>query len=245
MKRWLRPLAPRGIRPHRIWAGPIRGRRIVTSWHDYPAAILGRTELRLLEWLEAQAAPGETWLDVGAHYGYTAIAMAERVGSKGRVFAFEPSLTTVGYLNRTRALNGYEQVRVVPFGLGREPELTPIEVAVSRGMANHALGGEGTELIYSVALEAVWPALAGADRRVHGVKVDVQGAEQGVLEGMRGILAEQRPKLALELHPGVDRSAILALLAGCGYGPGEPIEPLGDEPPAAYHDDRSYAFRPR
>ena len=44
VKEALRKLLPRTVKPHRILAGPLRGQWIVTSWHDYPAAILGYTE---------------------------------------------------------------------------------------------------------------------------------------------------------------------------------------------------------
>ena len=83
LKAQIRRLMPRTLRAHRILGGPLRGCRIVTSWHDYPGAILGRTERALLEWFERHVIPGTTWLDVGAHYGYTAIALARLVGSRG------------------------------------------------------------------------------------------------------------------------------------------------------------------
>src|SRR2546428_12640310 len=104
-KTQLRRLMPRAVRPHRILSGRLRGRWIVTSWHDYPAAILGRTERALLDWFEHHVTPGETWLDVGAHYGYTAIALSRLVGPGGRVFAFEPAVATAGRLERTRHMN--------------------------------------------------------------------------------------------------------------------------------------------
>jgi hypothetical protein len=106
----LRLLMPRVVHNHRIWAGPLRGKRIVTSWHDYPAAILGRTGRPLLEWFVKNVNPGETWLDVGAHYGYTAIALSRLVGKQGRVFAFEPMLSTAGYVTQTRHLNRFPQL---------------------------------------------------------------------------------------------------------------------------------------
>ena len=90
LKAQIRRFMPRSVRPHRILAGRLRGYRIVTSWHDYPGAILGRTERPLLDWFDGHVRPGETWLDVGAHYGYTAIALSRLVGPQRRVFAFEP-----------------------------------------------------------------------------------------------------------------------------------------------------------
>src|SRR3954465_4692650 len=90
LKALVRRVLPRSLRPHTILAGPLQGARIYTSWHDYPGAILGTTERPLLDWFRRNVSPGETWIDVGAHYGYTAIALCRLVGPTGRVVAFEP-----------------------------------------------------------------------------------------------------------------------------------------------------------
>src|SRR5206468_10103171 len=103
LKEYFRRFLPKTVRPHRILAGRLRGLRIVTSWHDYPGAILGRTERPLLDWFERNVRAGETWLDVGAHYGYTAIALSRLVGLRGRVFAFEPVVATAGCSMRSGA----------------------------------------------------------------------------------------------------------------------------------------------
>jgi FkbM family methyltransferase len=243
IKSGLRKLAPRTIRDHRILAGPLRGRLIVTSLHDYPGAISGRTEKPLLAWLQNNVKPGETWLDVGAHYGYTAIAIAELVGRDGAVFAFEPELTTAGYLNRTRTLNRLDQIKVVPFGLGEPGDLRAVSVRVDRGMADHTSGGPGSTDIWVVGFDHLWQMLGGGP--VHGVKVDVQGMEAQVLGGMLRTLTEERPRLVVEFHVGANRQAILELLMKAGYRlPAKPIEPLPAESEAAYHDDHSYAFEP-
>jgi hypothetical protein len=67
LKEGIRRLLPRSLGPHRILGGLLKGYVIVTSWHDYPAAILGRTERALLDWFAHNVGSGETWLDVGAH----------------------------------------------------------------------------------------------------------------------------------------------------------------------------------
>jgi FkbM family methyltransferase len=243
LKSSLRNLAPRTIRAHRILGGPLRGRLIVTSLHDYPGAISGRTEKPLLEWFRLNVKPGQTWLDVGAHYGYTSIALAEFVGAGGRVYAFEPSLSTAGCLNQTRALNRLEQIRVVPFALAESGELRIASVPVDRGMANHAFGGSRSEDIYLVGFDHLWKTLG--ERAVHGVKMDVQGMEMQALEGMSAMLTRQRPKLVVEFHRGVGRGPILKLLGRVGYRlPGKAIGPRPDEAEAPYEDDRSYSFEP-
>lgn len=247
LKRRLRQVMPRRVRPHRIWSGPLKGRRLVTSWHDYPAAILGYTERPLLRWLQANVEPGQTWIDVGAHYGYTAVALSRLVGERGRVFAFEPVLTTVGHLNATRALNHLQQLTVVPLALGDRRPMQPIDVPLVRGMADHVAGTHAatTDRVLAVAFDDLWPGIAQGDTRIHGVKVDVQGMEIEVLAGMRQALRGSRPLLVLEIHHGVDRTVLLQLLSDLGYArPPEALEVPDESNGAHCQDNQSYCFLP-
>jgi FkbM family methyltransferase len=243
LKELLRSILPDKNAPHSIVAGPLRGERIETCWHDYPGAILGTTEGPLLHWFAANVRHGETWLDVGANYGYTAIALARLVGESGRVFAFEPVVSTAGCLSRTRELNGLDQLTVVPLALGSVPEIQPLRVPATRGMADYTLEGASlSETIYAISLDALWPALSGAESVVHGIKIDVQGMELQVIEGMRELLARWAPKLVVEFHRGVDRGEALELLASAGYSMDfEPVEhgDAGNE----LANDASYVFR--
>ena len=72
----LRGLLPRAVRRHRILGGPLRGMRINASWFNYPRAILGVAEKRLVQWFADNVQPGETWIDVGAHGGFAAQALS-------------------------------------------------------------------------------------------------------------------------------------------------------------------------
>ncbi len=241
IKEFVRSLLPRSVRLHTIRRGPLRGRFIVTSWHDYPGAILGRTELDLLGWLETNVRNGETWLDVGAHYGYTAIALAERVGSTGRVFAFEPVFATAGNLSTTRLLNHLDWLTVIPLGLDSSTGLCTITVPIERGMAQHSAPADGATQICLVCFDEIWPSLSGREPTIHGIKIDVQGAEHDVVLGMRHYLEEWKPKLVVELHSGVDRVKFVDLLQTLGYSPeGTPVN--GGHSGAPYLDDHSYVF---
>jgi FkbM family methyltransferase len=253
--RWLRWRLPRRIAGHRILSGPLRGRRIVTSWRDYPAAIAGITEPQLLAWFARNVRAGETWLDVGAHYGYTAIALADLVGPAGRVFAFEPMVATAGCVSRTRFLNDFASLTVVPMALGSVDGITIETLPTIRGMVDSTItssGGENVpaqtwnEPILVTQLDWLWPRLAGGNETIHGVKIDVQGMELHVLKGMVKTLLAQRPKLVVELHHGVDREAICSTLESLGYSrQATPIEPVEGEVEARFLDDRSYAFSVR
>jgi FkbM family methyltransferase len=245
-KALLRRFLPRSIHKHRILGGPLRGYRIVTSWHDYPAAITGRTECPLLKWFARNVKPGETWLDVGAHYGYTAIALSRLVKIQGRVFAFEPMVGTAGYVNQTRWLNNFSQLTVLPLGLAVPGTMELRQMPKTRGMVDSTLGeSEGFEETILVArFDWLWPQICGGQEDVHGVKIDVQGMEIEVLKGMFELLKKFGPKLVVEMHKGVDRGELLHLVASLGYSrPATPIEPTAGEVDPLYLDDRSYAFR--
>jgi FkbM family methyltransferase len=219
---------------------------MVTSWHDYPAGILGKTEAGLLEWLFRSVCPGETWLDIGAHYGYTSLAMSELVKDAGRVFAFEPMIATAGHLNETRAIGDLRNLSVIPFALGCPAGHIEIQhLPTTRGMIDSGLRGAPSEMLIVADFDSVWPGICGGDPTIHGVKIDVQGMELFVLRGMREALSEYRPKLVIELHHGVDRRGVLELLAACGYTkPATAIDPVPGEAAPRYLDDHSYAFVP-
>src|SRR3954453_7754436 len=157
----LRPWLSSRRRSHRILSGPLRGSRIVTSWHDYPAGIVGITERPLLAWLAKHVGRGETWLDVGAHYGYTAIALSRLVTSTGRVFAFEPMSATADCLVQMRGLNALAHLTVVPQGLGAPESVETLHLPCTRGMADLTIAASETSTTISVArFDWLWPQIS-------------------------------------------------------------------------------------
>ena len=245
LKEGIRQTLSRATKPHKILSGSLRGSKIVTSWHDYPGAILGRTERALLEYFATQVESGQTWLDVGAHYGYTAISLSRLVGPSGRVFAFEPMLNTAGCISRTRVLNQLPQLTVVPVALGNCENLTIERLCSVRGMIDSTLEAtEGLKESFLVSsLDWLWSKISESDPRIDGIKIDVQGKETEVIEGMVKILEQYHPKLFVELHRGVSRPKLLALIESLGYSPnGLAVDPLPGELSPTYADDRTYFF---
>jgi FkbM family methyltransferase len=245
-KRSLRALLSPKLKAHVVLAGPLRGYRLVTSWRDYPAGVMGRTERSLLAWFQREVRAGDTWLDIGAHYGYTAIALSRLVGTAGRVFAFEPVTATAGCVAQTRRLNNLRQLTVVPLGLGEPESLASVTLPLTRGMADKTFDGVDGPWLESLQIarfDWLWPIVNAGRDAVDGVKIDVQGMELDVLCGMEQLLLKHGPKLVIEFHRGVNRSAILDLLDGVGYGRRpSAIEPQAGDLSQQLLDDRSYVF---
>lgn len=248
IKELLRQLLPRRIHRQRILGGPLRGLYIVTSWHDYPRAILGCAEPKLMEWFQNNVKPGETWLDIGAYHGYTAIGLCHLVGKTGRVFAFEPELITASYLTKTKIANHLDQLLVVPLALGETSQLTLIEGTFLRGMlqnqASPLENNQENQSLFMIAFDQIWNTLCGENETISGVKIDVQGFEISVLRGMLNVLRKHHPKLVVEVHSGVDRDELLKIIELVGYSrEAKPIEPTPGEMQAQYQDDRNYEFQ--
>ena len=244
LRRSIRPLLPRACKPHRILRGPLAGRTIVTSWHDYPAAILGYAEVSLVQWLLDNVQLNETWVDVGAHNGYTTLAMCERVGSTGKVLAFEPMICTAGHLQKTKQLNKLDQLLVIPLALTSDEGVRLRNFLTSRGMADAQLThdkAESAENVMCVALDSLWQSLGLSNSEIHGVKIDVQGMELETLRGMQKLLSRFHPKLVVELHKGISRLDILDTLSSCGYR--QPPAPIEKDIATDFFDEKTnYSF---
>lgn len=245
-KSLLRMCLPRGIRPHRILFGPIKGQKLVTSWHDYPGAILGTTETRLLHWFAQNVNVGETWLDIGAHYGYVSLALCNLVGDNGRVFAFEPMLSSAGAIQHTRVQNTSPQLSIVPFALSACDTVEMTSQSATRGMIDSTIDSNGwAEPFFVSSADWLWPKMCDGNPTIHGIKVDVQGMEIETIRGMKRILTDHRPKLVIETHSGVNRQELMQVIGEAGYT----IDPYPIDTDVAYADaglldDHSYYFSP-
>jgi FkbM family methyltransferase len=173
--------------------------------------------------------PGNVFIDVGANWGYYTLAAAHMVGPEGRVVAFEPEPRLFALLRANIDANTLRQVLLQPFAIGPRQERVPFSAfkaedgnwglshAVDRDRADEA-DFESESLPLDDALDA---ASVGAAQLV---KIDVEGAETGVLSGMRRGLASGRYRyVMLECHPGLlaerglSETSCVAALFDAGY----------------------------
>src|SRR5258708_37633018 len=61
--------------------------------------------------------PGQNVIDIGANYGVYTLPMAQKVGARGHVWAFEPASSTAQYLARGIAGNGFGDVTLEQKGM--------------------------------------------------------------------------------------------------------------------------------
>lgn len=139
--------------------------------------------------------PGDTFIDVGAHYGIHTMLAARAVGPTGRVISFEPSSANRAVLQAHLTINHLSNVRVVPAALSDEPgelTLSGQEVETVFNTLRESPGGSGEIVAVRRGDEAVG-MLPSTGRVV--IKVDTEGFEYRAIRGFGAIL--DRPNLAL------------------------------------------------
>jgi FkbM family methyltransferase len=204
-------------RPVRILGGPLRG------WRWIPAAAshgcwLGTFERAEQDVFARTVRAGDVVYDLGANVGFYTLLAAKLVGPTGRVVAFEPVPRNLGYLRRHLALNRCENVTVVAAAVSDRPGR-----ARFRDGPAHTVGTLADDGEYDVDVVAL-DGFAGPPPRV--IKIDVEGAEAGVLRGARRVLREVRPIVLLSTHSTAVREACLSLLSEARYRAG----PMGGDP---------------
>lgn len=180
-------------------------------------------------------------LDVGAFHGWYTALLAPRAAPGDRIVSFEPDPDAIPTLQSVLSDVGRHFPSIgLPFVTQPVGDGRPVAMAHPGGTGSHPQyngsgGGDGpTSLTIDeyVTAQRLHPRL---------IKVDVEGAELAVLEGMRRTLAEHRPALMLEIHPqwqphGTTAADVEAFMRGFDYA-----ELTLDDQPIA----RRQLWRPR
>ena len=174
---------------------------------------------------------GRIVYDIGAYRGITTIFFARGVGPDGRVISFEPNPHSNRRLREAVSLNGFSNVQVMDMAVGKEQSRTTMAFKRTE-MARASVELDRKEvLLRSKGAEAIEVEVDALDSiikqhslpRPDFVKIDVEGLDEQVLEGMTSTMEDHKPNLFLELHGhgATDRlerlRRIMTLLGSFGY----------------------------
>jgi len=147
------------------------------------------------------------FVDVGVNLGQTLLKV-KTLHPARRYFGFEPNPLCVAYAKRLVAANAFSDCVVAPFGLSDAARALPL---FSR--ADDPTDSSSTVVSGLYSTQESWTTspvsvIRGDDAlcalnvgRVGVVKIDVEGAELEVLQGLRGTLESHRPAVICELLP--------------------------------------------
>jgi FkbM family methyltransferase len=157
--------------------------------------------LRMQRLFDRLISPGATVVDVGANIGYNTVHAARLAGPRGRVVAVEPTPDNLAVLHRNVQAAGLRNVVVEPVAAGR---VTGVRELFVRGVRS-AVNSFFAESCYASVTDVLQVTVLPLDELVEGradvVKIDVEGAELDVLEGMPRLLRPPPRALIVEWHP--------------------------------------------
>lgn len=150
--------------------------------------------------------PGMRAVDVGANFGFYTVIASKRVGSAGLVYAFEPDPGNYNLLLRNIEMNNCGNVRPFCLAIG-EKAYSALLYRDPANLGNHSLCSNNisSDDVDSVSitvqpLDSLLPDLGFRDG-VDFIKIDVQGAEEAVINGASTILSMGGPQILMEFWP--------------------------------------------
>ena len=193
---------------------------------------------------------GDRVVECGGHIGYISMYLASLVGTDGVVDVFEPGSNNLPYIRRNIeqyvAKTG-RTVNLIECALGPSPgkavlyedDLTGQNNSLVRDFETFGNNAAAAHVRASVAEREVTVTTVDqhvGKQAVDFVKIDVEGFEWGVLQGMQQVLKLQRPALMIEMTKHIVEMRELLCAEGYRF-----FAPDGSEV-CAIHDMRDNVF---
>lgn len=149
---------------------------------------------------------GSVVLDIGAHIGLFSVIASEITGIEGKVYAFEPSPSTLGFLNKTIAINKRNNI-IVPVQQAMSAEIGKLTFFVSDDKidnSNSLVSYKDDRKLTGIEVEVnTIDNFVTKNKldKVDFIKIDVEGAEYDTLRGGTEVFNTKKPVCILAIHP--------------------------------------------
>ncbi len=160
--------------------------------------------------------PGDWVIDIGAHVGHYTKRFSELAGTHGRVIAIEPVPTTFSLLAANVQLFAQANVTLINAAVSNTAGVAGMAIPrSSAGVANYyeahlSSAADSAVTVLTLSIDSLC-----IRERIALVKIDAEGHESFVLEGMRRLLSEHHPVLIVE----TSSKEVVAHLSASGYVP--------------------------
>lgn len=145
-------------------------------------------EYAIMAYLKKNINKGDTFIDVGANIGFFTIFASGKVGQEGAVYAFEPSPVAYNLLQAHVHINRLNNVILSNIALLDEPGVLQMNVEDEGGRGNLRTTANFEKTV-DVKGEAFDNLEFNIPNSANGFcKIDVEGAEMNVLNGMRNFI---------------------------------------------------------
>lgn len=181
-----------------------------------------------VQFVRSRIGPGDAVIDLGAHKGAFVYWMRSRVGSSGRVIAFEPQPPLASALRSIIAHRRWANVELnelavsdtpgkLMFGVPGSDPTSPGARLVPSEESDH----RDYNATFEVDVVTLDEFLADRPKPIRFIKCDVEGVELSVFKGAKSLLEKDHPDLMFECearHLDDGRvEDVLAFLQSLGY----------------------------
>ena len=152
---------------------------------------------------------GDYILDIGANIGIFSVYASGKIGSSGKVYAFEPIHETRLLLEKNLRINNVENVEVNSLALGNDlNEIVLLRAKNNLGSASLFLKRRGIkEGVKQSKLDLLMRE--GIIGKVDFIKADIEGMEKEMILGAKEIIQKQKPKISICIyHKAGDREEL-------------------------------------
>jgi FkbM family methyltransferase len=188
--------------------------------------------------------PGDVFVDVGANIGYFTLLASTLVGDTGSVIALEPSPGIHEQLLKNISMNGATNVRPLKVAAAATTGTVDLYLGDKTNQGETSQVRDGTERFVCSAPAKPLAEILRADEisRIGAIKIDVEGAEWHVVQGMLAMLAGLRDDAVIALEYSPDR---MRALGDDPYRLFDAFVDAGFQPHRLFNDYKVGAYLPR
>ena len=204
----------------RMIHGLYKGIKLNVSIKNQLGIILYPNEIHLQRFLKKNLDVGDTAFDIGSNIGYTSILASKMVGASGHVYSFEPINKNYLILKKNINLNNCKNISIVKKAISNkngEAEFIITDNGENLAMSSMVWGKQSynttKELVKTINIDDD-PKLKNISPKT--IKIDVEGAEGLVVEGMQKLISRCRPYIYIECT-NIGREAVWPIMKSLNY----------------------------
>jgi FkbM family methyltransferase len=206
--------------PHKINAGPARGLYYPIHLPQDKQIWIGTYETEVARAICDAVIPGKACFDIGAHRGFLSGVMA--VAGASEVHCFEPNPGNIKQLRSLRDLNKEYRFILHEMAVGNHSGTAEFLLMGQSSMGKVQESDFQSDVPDAGKLTVQAGRLddlidEGAIPPPGLIKIDVEGAEEFVLEGGAKLLRKHRPHIILEAHSQLLARRCTSALRDAGY----------------------------
>lgn len=213
-------LNPKGF--SMIISGPCKGLYFSNMISD-TRYVLGVYEPEIAAKIETYIKSGYAYIDVGANVGYYAMLASKTIVKNNQtIIAIEPFDANIQMIHNHLSKNEIKNVTVIQNAISNSEKIVEFSLTDNHAANTYISDSEFYKTapktkIKAVSLDSICDAY-NFEKLL--IKIDVEGAEAEVLEGMKNCIEKYQPKILLATHEchvvGVEQKC-LTILKGYGY----------------------------